>query len=60
MPWEPMTEDDANRLLDNWPKSGTTDARTFARFIEARMVLDGREADDIRVALEKILGQPLD
>ena len=54
-----MDEDEAAKVLEHLPSSGTTNAEGFARMVEAFMVSDGRDRDAIKAAVESVLGRPL-
>lgn len=60
MAWEPMTSEEASKLLDAMPQAGSTDATRFARIVEAWMVLDGAPHDRIKAAVEDVLGRPVE
>ena len=51
--WEPMTADEAQKILDDMPASGTTNAEGWARYIEAMLVSQGAEPERIKRRLRK-------
>lgn len=58
--WQPMSIEEARRLVDGMPSFGTTSKEVFGRFIEARMVAAGDPPERIRTVLEKFYGRGLD
>jgi hypothetical protein len=56
--WEPMSLEDAQRLIDSMPPEGSTFAERVAKFTEAKMVLDGADRNRIKTAVDKVLDGP--
>jgi hypothetical protein len=59
MPWQPMSRESAERVLESFAAAGGTDAHGFARLIEAWLVTNGAQPDRVKTAVEAILGHPV-
>lgn len=60
MAWEPMTPEDARALLDAMAPAGTLSANQWARVTEALLVDAGAPRDQIKAAVEGVLGHPVE
>ena len=60
VPWEPMSTDQAQKVVDAMPRSGTVSAEQWARYAEAWLVAAGVPPKRIKADVEAILGHPVD
>lgn len=60
MAWEPMPYEEARKVLESIPQSGTTSPDQWARYTEAMLVENGVPPERIKAAVESILGHPPD
>ena len=55
-----MSTDQAQKMVDAMPRSGTVSAEQWARYAEAWLVAAGVPPERIKADVEAILGHPVD